>query len=78
VAAILGVILVGFHWWAVALCVGLYVLRAWALTGGYHRYFSHRSYKTSRWFQFVLAFLAGSAVQKGPLWWAGKSPSSSP
>jgi stearoyl-CoA desaturase (delta-9 desaturase) len=71
VAAIAGVFLVEFHWWAVGLCVGLYVVRAWALTAGYHRYFAHRSYKTSRWFQLVLAFLGGTAVQKGPLWWAG-------
>jgi stearoyl-CoA desaturase (delta-9 desaturase) len=40
------------------------------VTGGYHRYFSHRSYKTSRAFQFVLALLAMSSVQKGVLWWA--------
>src|SRR3989304_7684806 len=40
------------------------------LTGGYHRYFAHRSYKTSRWFQFVLAGLGCSAAQKGPLWWS--------
>jgi stearoyl-CoA desaturase (delta-9 desaturase) len=40
------------------------------ITGGYHRYFSHRSYKTSRFFQFCLAWLGCSALQKGPLWWA--------
>jgi len=42
----------------------------WAITAGYHRYFAHRSFKTSRAFQFVLAFLGTSAVQNGPLWWA--------
>jgi len=41
-----------------------------AVTAGYHRYFSHRSYKTSRWFQFVLAFLAQTTTQKSVLWWA--------
>lgn len=45
--------------------------RMFFITGGYHRYFSHRSYKTSRAFQFVLAFGGGTAVQKGALWWAG-------
>ena len=35
-----------------------------------HRYFSHRSYRTSRAFQFVLALCAATAVQRGPLWWA--------
>lgn len=47
-----------------------YVLRMWAITAGYHRYFSHRSYKTGRAFQFVLAFLGTTAMQNGPLWWA--------
>jgi stearoyl-CoA desaturase (delta-9 desaturase) len=47
-----------------------FFVRMFAITGGYHRYFSHRTYKTSRAFQFVLGFLGTSAVQKGPLWWA--------
>jgi stearoyl-CoA desaturase (delta-9 desaturase) len=47
-----------------------YVLRMWAITAGYHRYFAHRSFKTSRAFQFVLAFLGTTAMQNGPLWWA--------
>ena len=41
-----------------------------AVTGVYHRYFSHRTFKTSRWFQFALAFLAQTSAQKGVLWWA--------
>ena len=53
-----------------ALCAFNYVWRMFGITGGYHRYFAHRSYKTSRVFQFFLAWLGGSAVQKGPLWWA--------
>jgi stearoyl-CoA desaturase (delta-9 desaturase) len=55
---------------AVLLCVGLYMIRMFGLTAGYHRYFSHRSYKTSRFFQFLLALAGTMAVQKGPLWWA--------
>ncbi|MCA9511940.1 MAG: acyl-CoA desaturase, partial [Myxococcales bacterium] len=54
----------------VALCLGLFWLRMFAITGGYHRYFSHRAYRTSRAFQFALAVLGCMAVQKGPLWWA--------
>ncbi len=48
----------------------LYVVRMWAITAGYHRYFSHRSYKTSRVFQFLLAFLGQSAAQRGVIWWS--------
>lgn len=47
-----------------------YLLRMWAITAGYHRYFAHRSYKTSRVFQFLLALLGTTAMQNGPLWWA--------
>lgn len=56
-----------FDW---ILCAALYVVRMFFVTGGYHRYFSHRSYKTSRFFQFILAFGAQSSFQKGALWWA--------
>ena len=62
---------VDFSWSGLALAIALYYARMFFVTGVYHRYFSHRSYKTSRWFQFVLAFLGGMSVQKGALWWAG-------
>src|ERR1700689_4728551 len=55
---------------AVALCFGLYWLRIFAIGAGYHRYFSHRAFSTSRAFQFVLAFLAQTSAQNGVLWWA--------
>ena len=56
---------------SLALAFGLYWLRMFGITGGYHRYFAHRSYKAPRWFQFVLGWVGAMAVQKGPLWWAG-------
>jgi stearoyl-CoA desaturase (delta-9 desaturase) len=56
----------------IALCLGMFWLRMFGITGGYHRYFAHRAYRTSRGFQFVLAVLGCSAVQKGPLWWAAR------
>ncbi len=59
-----------FSWWYVALAVVGYAVRMFGVTGGYHRYFSHRTYSTSRAFQFVLAFLAMCSVQKGVIWWA--------
>jgi len=60
----------GVSWKAVVLGIALYVVRMFGVTAGYHRYFSHRSYRTSRFFQFVLAWIGCSAAQKGPLWWA--------
>jgi len=66
----LSAILVGVTWSAVVLCLTMYFIRMFGITAGFHRYFSHRSYKTSRPFQFILALLGTSAAQKGPLWWA--------
>ena len=66
----LGVFLIPFKARYVGLAVGLYYLRMFGITAGYHRYFSHRSFKTSRLFQFLLAWLAVSSSQKGVLWWA--------
>lgn len=66
----LAVIWVGWSWPAVGVCVGLYFIRMFAITGFYHRYFSHRTFKTSRAFQTVMALWGTSCVQRGPLWWA--------
>src|ERR1700736_1650462 len=55
---------------ALVLCGLTYFWRMFGITGGYHRYFAPRSYKTSRVFQFVMAWLGCSTMQKGPLWWA--------
>ena len=68
--ASLSALALGVSWRSVALAVGLYWLRMFAITAGYHRYFSHRAYKTSRAFQFALGALGASSLQKGPLWWA--------
>jgi stearoyl-CoA desaturase (Delta-9 desaturase) len=55
---------------ALLLCVALYAIRLFAITAGYHRYFSHRTFRTSRAGQFALAVLAQSSTQRGVLWWA--------
>ena len=70
IAAIVGVAMLGWSWTGLALAIALYVPRMFFVTGAYHRYFSHRSYKTSRWFQLVLALGAEVTAQKGVLWWA--------
>ncbi len=71
IAAITAPFFVPITWTAAALGLLFYVMRMFGITGVYHRYFAHRAYKTSRWFQFVLACIGCAAMQKGPLWWAG-------
>lgn len=55
---------------AVAVCGVLYLIRMFAITGFYHRYFSHRTFKTSRAVQFIFALIGSMSVQRGALWWA--------
>ena len=69
-AALIGVIALGWSWSGAALALGSYFVRMIVVTAGYHRYFAHRAFKTSRAFQFLLALGAQSAAQKGVLWWA--------
>jgi stearoyl-CoA desaturase (delta-9 desaturase) len=68
--ACLAVFWVGVSRLALEIAVGLYVLRMFALTGFYHRYFAHRTFKASRVVQFTFACIGASCVQRGPLWWA--------
>jgi stearoyl-CoA desaturase (delta-9 desaturase) len=68
--ACLGIIWVGWSLTAVAVAVGLYLVRMFAITAFYHRYFSHRAYKAGRFWQFLFAVVGNSSAQRGPLWWA--------
>jgi len=68
--ACFAVFITGINLTAVLLGMGLYVFRIFAIGAGYHRYFAHRSFRTSRIFQFVLGFLAQTSAQRGILWWA--------
>lgn len=54
------------------MAVGLYFLRMFAITGGFHRYFSHKTFKTGRVFQFILAFIGQMSAQRGMIWWASR------
>lgn len=69
-AVCLLVFAVGWSWTAVLIAVLLYATRMFAITAFYHRYFSHRSFRTSRAMQFVFAVLGNTTVQRGPIWWA--------
>ena len=66
----LAVLWVGWSTAAVGVAVAFYFVRMFAITGFYHRYFSHRSFQTSRPMQFAFALLGATAVQRGALWWA--------
>ncbi|GAB3039287.1 MULTISPECIES: fatty acid desaturase [Oleiagrimonas] len=68
--ACLGVFYVGVSAFALWTALALYLIRMFAITAFYHRYFSHRAFRAPRWLQFVFAVIGASAVQRGPLWWA--------
>ncbi len=69
-ASVVLVVIVPVSWKIIVLALAGYGVRMWAVTAGYHRYFAHRAYKTSRPFQFVLALIGTTAMQNGPIWWA--------
>jgi len=69
-AGALAALFMPFSWELVALLAATFCVRMFAVEAVYHRYFSHRAFKTSRAFQFVLACLAASSGQRGALWWA--------
>jgi len=66
----LGVFFTPWHPAAAVTGLLLYLLRMFAITAFYHRYFSHRSFRTSRALQFVFALIGGMSAQRGALWWA--------
>jgi stearoyl-CoA desaturase (Delta-9 desaturase) len=68
----LAVFWTGLTWRAIVLAAVLYLVRIFAIGAGYHRYFAHRAFRTSRVFQFCLAFVAQTSAQRGILWWAAK------
>jgi len=68
--ACLAAFVVGASWFAVVVAAALYAVRMFALTGFYHRYFSHRAFKAPRAVQFAFACIGAACVQRGPLWWA--------
>lgn len=67
----LAVFWVGWSFTAVFTAIFLFYLRMFAITGFYHRYFSHKTFKMNRFWQFIFAVIGNSAAQRGPLWWAG-------
>ena len=68
--ACVAVFFVDFSWFAVAVMFGFYLLRMFAITAFYHRYFSHKAFKTSRAVQFIFAVIGVMSTQNGPLWWS--------
>ncbi|MFG0329023.1 MAG: acyl-CoA desaturase [Phycisphaerales bacterium] len=68
--AIAAVFVVPFAWWLPLIAALTYAVLLTGSAGWMHRYFSHRCFRTSRWFQALLAFWGGCAAQRGALWWA--------
>jgi len=61
---------VGYSKVAIITAVALYFVRLFSIGAFYHRYFSHKTYQTNRFWQFIFAVMGGMAAQRGPLWWS--------
>ena len=61
---------VGWSPFALVFALLMYLIRMFAITGFYHRYFAHKAFKTSRGLQFLFALIGAASTQRGPLWWA--------
>jgi len=64
------VLATGTSAFAVGFAAAFFAIRMFAITGFYHRYFAHKTFRTSRAAQFLFGLLGASAAQRGPLWWA--------
>jgi stearoyl-CoA desaturase (Delta-9 desaturase) len=68
--ACLGVFFTGAIWQGVKIFLISFLIRSFALGAGYHRYFAHKSFRTSRAMQFILGLLGTLALEGSPIWWA--------
>ena len=68
--ACLLVLVTGTSPFAVGFAAAFFIVRMFAITGFYHRYFAHKTFKAGRITQFLFGLLGASAAQRGPLWWA--------
>ncbi len=59
----------GFHWVDLGLLLGMYVLTSLGITVGFHRLFTHRSFETHGFIQFIFGVLGSMAVQGSLLKW---------
>ncbi|MFO0549140.1 MAG: acyl-CoA desaturase [Polyangiaceae bacterium] len=70
VTAVVGLFVFGWSTKGFLIALAFYYVRMFGVTAGYHRLFSHRSFKANRFVQFLFAFLAMTSAQKGVIWWA--------
>ncbi|HZT65826.1 MAG TPA: acyl-CoA desaturase [Acidimicrobiales bacterium] len=56
-------------WLDVGLTVGLYLVTGHGVTVGYHRLFTHKSFRAPTWLRVVLAVCGSMAVEGGPVSW---------
>ncbi len=59
-----------FKWETILLAIFMWFASGMAITVGYHRYFSHRSYKTKKWIEYLYVFFGTSAMEMSIAEWA--------
>ncbi len=58
-----------FSWAPIMACVALHIVTGIGITAGYHRLFSHRSYKANRFVTFVFAIIGAASWQNSAIEW---------
>src|SRR4051812_45433745 len=56
----------GLNWVDVVLFVVFYSIGSFGIGAGFHRYFTHGSYKAKRWLRIVLAVAGSAAIEGSP------------
>jgi stearoyl-CoA desaturase (delta-9 desaturase) len=57
-------------WNLIAISIGLLYASGISITGGYHRLYAHRSYRTNSWVEAIILFFGSMAVQGSALRWS--------
>lgn len=68
--ALWGLLHYGVSTWGLVILAVNYFVCILSVTVGYHRYFSHKAFQTSRFVQFCMASLGCCQLQGGPLAWS--------
>ncbi|KAJ3410412.1 hypothetical protein HDV05_003823 [Chytridiales sp. JEL 0842] len=69
IVGVVGALTTPLRWETGVWTVVFYFISAFGITGGYHRYWSHRSYDATRPFQYFLLAASSASMEGSIRWW---------